>query len=152
VTEGSAGAEEQGCGGAGGAHAGVVGWTGGGTHRESPGGAAGSWRRCKVSWTVVRGIYKQGIVEPIERVPHREGVEVLLLFPERLGRAGTKGLWSRMKQQMSGEMPDLLSMTDDEKRAEFDKLSDMIAERLPYHSVEELERAMRGDEYGLVGY
>jgi len=105
-----------------------------------------------VSWTVVRGIYKKGIVEPLERVSHREGIEVLLLFPERLGRTGAKGLWLRIKQQMSREMPDLLSMTADEKRAEFDKLSNMIAERLPYHSVEELERAMRGDEYGLVGY
>ena len=34
----------------------------------------------------------------------------------------------------------------------FDRLSDVIAERMPYRSLEEFERAMRGDEYGLVGY
>jgi len=45
-----------------------------------------------------------------------------------------------------------MSMTDDEKREEFDRLSKMIAERMPYRSPEEFERAMRGDEYGLVGY
>ena len=35
-------------------------------------------------WTVVRGVYKKGTVEPLERVPHREGVEVLVLFPKRV--------------------------------------------------------------------
>ena len=49
-------------------------------------------------------------------------------------------------------MPDLVSMTEDEKREEFDRLSDVIAEHMPYRPMEEFERAMRGDEYGLVGY
>jgi hypothetical protein len=49
-------------------------------------------------------------------------------------------------------MPDLLLMTDDEAKAEFDKLSDKIAENLPFETVEEFEQAMRGDEYGLARY
>jgi len=103
-------------------------------------------------WTVVRGVYKKGIVEPLERVPHREGVEVLVLFPKRVMRTGAKGIWRQIKREMAKEMPDLVSMTEDEKREEFDRLSDVIAERMPYRSMEEFERAMRGDEYGLVGY
>lgn len=103
-------------------------------------------------WTVVRAIYKRGIVEPLESVPYREGVEVLVLFPEQVRWTGAQGIWQRIKQEMASEMPDLVSMTEDEKREEFDRLSNMIAERMPYRSLEEFERAMRGNEYGLVGY
>ena len=105
-----------------------------------------------MSWEVARGVYKQGRIEPLERVSYREGVEVLILFPERVKRTGAKGIWQRVKQWIAEEIPDLLSMTEGEKRDEFDRLSNVIAERLPYRSVEEFERAMRGDEYGLVGY
>jgi predicted DNA-binding antitoxin AbrB/MazE fold protein len=103
-------------------------------------------------WAVVRGMYEQGIVKPLESVPYGEGIEVLVLFPERIRPTGEGGIWQRIKGKMAREMPDLLSMTQGEKREEFDRLSKVIAERMPYRSLEEFERAMRGDEYGLVGY
>jgi hypothetical protein len=105
-----------------------------------------------MSWVVVKGMYKKGVVEPLELVPYRENVEVLVLFPEGIERTGVKGVWQQIKQEIAKQIPDLLSMTDDEKREEFDRLSNVIAERMPYHSLEEFERAMRGDEYGLAGY
>ena len=105
-----------------------------------------------MSWVVVKGMYKEGVVEPLESVPYREGVEVLVLFPERIKWTGVKGIWQQIKEEIAQQMPDLLSMTDDEKREEFDRLSNVIGERMPYHSLEEFERAMRGDDYGLVGY
>jgi hypothetical protein len=112
----------------------------------------GDDRRCKMSWTVVRGVYRKGIVEPLEIAPSQEGVQVLVLFPAHIGGTGAKGIWQRIKQDIAREIPDLLGMTGDEKRDEFDKLSNVIVERMPYRSVEEFERAMRGGEYGLVGY
>ncbi len=101
---------------------------------------------------VIRGVYKQGRIEPLERVSYREGVEVLILFPEHIKRTGATSIWQQVKQRIADEIPDLLSMTEGEKQDEFDRLSDVIAERMPYRSLEEFERAMRGDEYGLVGY
>jgi len=105
-----------------------------------------------MSWAVVRGVYKEGIIEPLEKVADREGTEVLVLFPKRAAPAGARGIWQQIKQDIAGEAPDLLKMTNKERREEFDRLSDMIVERMPYRSVEEFEKAMRGDEYGLVGY
>jgi len=105
-----------------------------------------------MSWVVVKGMYKKGVVEPLESFPYREGVEVLILFPEGIKWTGVKGIWQQIKQEIAKQIPDLLSMTDDEKREEFDRLSNVIAEHMPYHSLEEFEGAMRGDEYGLVGY
>ena len=105
-----------------------------------------------MAWVVVKGIYKKGMVEPLELVPYREGVEVLVLFPESATRGRAKGIWQEIKGEIAKEIPDLLSMTDDQKQEEFDRLSNVIAERMPYRSVEEFERAMRGDQYGLVGY
>ena len=99
-----------------------------------------------------RGVHKGGIVEPLERAPYREGGEVLVLFPERVKWARAEGIWQEIKQKIAKEMPDLLSMSVSEKREEFDRLSSVIAERMSYRSPEEFERAMRGDEYGLVGY
>ena len=103
-------------------------------------------------WAVVRGIYKRGIVEPLESVPYREGMEVLVLFPEQVKWTRAEGVWRRIKQQMAREMPDLLSMTEDERREEFDRLSSVIAKRMPYCSLEEFERVMRGDEHDLARY
>jgi predicted DNA-binding antitoxin AbrB/MazE fold protein len=96
-------------------------------------------------WTIVRGVYKKGVVQPLEKLPHREGVEVLVLFPEPLKRTEGERAWQRIKQAIAEEMPDLVSMTKDERRGEFARLSKVIAESMPYRSLEEFERAMRGD-------
>ena len=97
-------------------------------------------------------MYEQGVIKPLESVPYREGIEVLVLFPEQIRPTGVGRIWQRIKGGMAREMPDLLSMTEGEKREEFDRLFSVIAERMPYRSLEEFERAMRGDQYGLVGY
>ena len=104
-----------------------------------------------MSWTVVRGIYKKGVVEPLDRAPQREGVEVLVLFPTQ-SPAASQGVWQRIKHDLAREMPELLDMTADDKREEFTRLSRKVAEGMPYQSVEEFERAMRGDEYDLTGH
>ena len=104
-------------------------------------------------WTVVKGVYKKGVVEPLDLTPRREGVQVLVLFPDLVEHtAESKGIWQRIKQDLAREIPELAMMTADEKREEFNRLSRAVAEQMPYRSVEEFERAMRGDEYGLVGY
>ncbi len=105
-----------------------------------------------MTWSVVRGIYKEGIIEPVMPTPYREGIEVLVLFPEQATSEKTSRVWQKIKQGIVDKVPELKNMTDAEKRADFDRLSTEIATNLPYNSVEEFERAMWGDDYGLVGY
>ncbi|PKO24201.1 MAG: hypothetical protein CVU38_00155 [Chloroflexi bacterium HGW-Chloroflexi-1] len=105
-----------------------------------------------MAWAVVRGEYLGGVVKPLEEAPSREGAEVLILFPERAEIVQGRGVWQQVKQEIAREMPDLRYMTAEARRADFDRLSSIIAENMPYRSVEEFERAMRGDEYGLTGY
>lgn len=105
-----------------------------------------------MAWAVIKGRYKHGVVELAEETPDQEGTEVLVLFPQRPVTGERLGMWQRIKQTIADEMPDLLEMTDVEKEQEFDQLSATIADHMPYQSLEEFERAMRGDEYGLIGY
>jgi hypothetical protein len=107
-------------------------------------------RRQKMGWGVVKGVYRQGVVEPVERFPGQEGTEVFVLFPEHASKPHSHGVWQQIKREMAKEMPDLERQTMAEKRREFDRLSQRIAEQLPYDSPEELERAMRGDDYDLA--
>lgn len=104
-----------------------------------------------MEWGVVKGVYKQGVVEPLERFPGREGTEVFVLFPEPAQARG-RSIWQQIKHELAQEMPDLENRTAAEKRREFERLSQQIAENLPYESPEELERVMRGDEYDLAGH
>jgi len=104
-----------------------------------------------MTWTVVRGRYKHGVIELLEEAPDREGLEVLILFPKP-GPGEHPGIWGRMKERIAREMPDLLGMSVEERKQEFDRLSATIVRQMPYRSLEEFEAAMRGDEYGLVGY
>ena len=105
-----------------------------------------------MAWTVVRGRYRQGVIELLEEAPAREGTEVLIMLPERPRPDRAGGIWQQIKQEIAREMPDLLQMTAEAKRYQFERLSALIAERMPYRSLEEFERAMRGDEYGLARY
>jgi hypothetical protein len=77
---------------------------------------------------------------------------VFVLFPEPTPNARGRSIWQQIKQEMAKEMPDLMNRTMTEKRREFDRLSQLIAEHLPYDSPEEMEKAMRGDEYDLAGH
>lgn len=105
-----------------------------------------------MTWEVVKGRYRQGFIKLAEEVPDQEGSEVLVLFPERRAKGEHHGMWQRMKQTIAAEIPDLLQMTDQERKKEFDTISSKIAEGMPYRSLEEFERAMRGDYYGIARY
>ena len=105
-----------------------------------------------MTWAVVRGRYKQGVIELLEEVPDQEGMEVLILFPKRPDSSEHPGIWLRMKQKIAEEMPDLVAMTDEARKQEFDRLSTLVAKQMPYRSLEEFEAAMRGDEYDLIRY
>lgn len=104
-----------------------------------------------MAWEVVKGRYKQGIIELEEKVPDQEGIEVLVLFPERKTR-DRQDTWQRIKQNIAAEMPELVKMTDKERKKVFDDISSKIASNMPYQSLEEYEQAMRGDQYGLTRY
>jgi hypothetical protein len=60
--------------------------------------------------------------------------------------------WQLLRTRLVAEQPELLYMPDEDLRQEFDRLSAQIAEQMPYTSPEELERVMRGDDYGLARY
>jgi hypothetical protein len=60
--------------------------------------------------------------------------------------------WQRVKEDLARDMPELADMTPEEKREEFERLSRIAAEQMPYDSVDAFERAMRGDEYALAGH
>lgn len=97
-----------------------------------------------MEWGVVKGVYKQGVVEPLEPFSGWEGAEVFVLFPEPVPEPRVHSIWQQIKKEMAKEMPELEQQTMAEKRREFDRLSQLIAEHLPYDSPEEMERAMRG--------
>ena len=61
-------------------------------------------------------------------------------------------IWSQIKAEIAKEMPDLTAMTMREIQVEFERLSQQMADSIPYQSVEEFEHAMRGEVYGLAGH
>lgn len=101
-------------------------------------------------WQTVKGTYKAGVIELTEPLPEREGQQVLILFPD----AGSQnaGIWQQIKSEFAREMPDLEQEQPDTAKVEFEALSAKVQEALPYETVEEFERAMRGDEHGLARY
>ncbi len=105
-----------------------------------------------MSWVVVKGIYREGKIEPLEEVIYRQGSEVLVLFPEVVARPRGQNIWQKLKQRLDQQSPELLTMTSAERQQDFDASSQKIAERMPYRSVTEFERAMRGDQYDLAGH
>ena len=105
-----------------------------------------------MAWTVVKGRYSHGIVEPLEKVSGQENAPVLILFPGRPLPRNASGIWQRIKETIAEEMPDLLQMSDEARQLEFDQISETVAEKIPYQSLEEFERVMRGDQYGLTRY
>ncbi|HSN76322.1 MAG TPA: hypothetical protein VL334_14705 [Anaerolineae bacterium] len=60
------------------------------------------------------------------------------------------GLWQQIKDQLAENTPDLLEMSPEARKAQFDRLSEKIASELSYESMEAFEQAMRGDTYGLA--
>ena len=52
--------------------------------------------------------------------------------------------WQRVLELIMADYPEVLNRTIEEQRAEFDRISDKIAQNLPYDTAEEFEDAMRG--------
>jgi len=104
-----------------------------------------------MTWLAIKGKYENGVVKPSKQLSAREGQDVLIFFTAP-DAPSSVSVWQDFKNGVAEAMPDLLLMTDDEAKAEFDKLSDKVAENLPFETVEEFEQAMRGDKYGLARY
>jgi hypothetical protein len=105
-----------------------------------------------MTWAVVRGQYKGGMVKPLEKMLGRDGIEVLILFPEYPARVEAPGVWEQIEQAIAKEMPDLTTMSAEARQTEFDQLSEKAAQNMPYRTLGEFEQAMRGDDYGLARY
>jgi hypothetical protein len=105
-----------------------------------------------MTWAVVKGQYKGGMIKPLEKMFGRDGAEVLILFPEYPARGEPPDAWERIEQAIAKEMPDLATMSAEARQIEFDQLSEKAAQNMPYRTLEEFEQAMRGDDYGLVRY
>jgi nitrogen fixation NifU-like protein len=64
------------------------------------------------------------------------------LFPKRqMPAAEMPGVWEQIEQDIVQEMPDLLTMSAEEQQADFDRLSGIIAQNMPYRTLEEFEQA-----------
>ena len=59
-----------------------------------------------MTWTVVRGRYKRGTIELLERMPAPKGTEVLILLPERPRPYKKGGVWQHMRvRQENSSVP-----------------------------------------------
>jgi hypothetical protein len=105
-----------------------------------------------MTWAVVKGQYKGGMVTPLEKMLGRDGTEVLILFPDYPVLVEDSGAWEQIEQAIVREMPDLTTMSTEARQTEFDQLSAKVAQNMPYRTREAFERAMRGDDYGLARY
>lgn len=105
-----------------------------------------------MTWAVVRGQYKGGMIKPLEKMLGRDRAEVLILFPEYPARVKAPGAWEQIEQAIAREMPNLATMSAEARQTEFDQLSEKVAQNMPYRTLEEFEQAMRGDDYGLARY
>jgi len=83
-----------------------------------------------MTWAVVKGRYKQGMIKPLEKLPYRQDteVQVFILFPENIEQQRKNETWQRIKREIVREMPSLVNMTSSEKRADFERLSKRITE------------------------
>lgn len=106
-----------------------------------------------MTWTVVEGVYKDGQVRLNEDLNHGRMMNVLVLVPVWTQPDTDKNSsWNKILQKIVADKPELLTRPLEEQRRDFDRLSEKIAEQMPYQSVQEFEQAMRGDHYDLVRY
>lgn len=58
-----------------------------------------------------------------------------------------------VKAQIAEEYPELKRpRTPEQIKKDFDRITKKIRKQIPFKSLEEMERAMRGDDFGLVRY
>jgi len=102
----------------------------------------------------VQGVYHNGIVIPREKVPYHGDVDVVIVFVGDMEGEKNEGVqaYEKLRTKIAQKYPELLKETDEEASEAFEKLSQKVADNMPYETVEEFEKVMRGDEYGLIGY
>ena len=83
----------------------------------------------------IRGVVAHGVIKPPGDAPYPEGTEVTVILPAR-----TKGVWERIRESIAEEYPDLREMTLSEAIEEFERLSDKIAEHIPFKDWREMDR------------
>lgn len=102
----------------------------------------------------VAGVYHNGMVIPEEKIPFKEDMEVVILFLRKKGSkiVGNSEVYEKLRNRIAQEIPELLDQTPKEKREDFERLSKKVADNMPFKSVKEMERTMKGDYYGLARY
>lgn len=102
-----------------------------------------------------KGIYRNGTIELSETLNLRDGTEVnatIEASSEQSRKEYIRSFWEDVKQQIAEEQPELLAMTREERIEDFERLSQKIAENLPYKTPEEFMQAMRGGGFDLARY
>ncbi len=100
----------------------------------------------------VQGVYHNGVVIPREKVPYHGAIDVVIVSVGDIEGEKNKGAqaYEKLRARIAEKHPELLKETDGEAEEAFEKLSQKVADTMPYKTIEEFERAMRGDEYGLI--
>ena len=85
-------------------------------------------------------------------MPYHGDIDVVIVFVDDIEGEKNEGAqaYEKLRARIAEKHPELLKETDEEAREAFEKLSQKIADNMPYKTVEEFERAMRGDDYGLI--
>lgn len=95
-----------------------------------------------------RGIVRNSVVEFLDNLSFPDGTEVRVTI---LSRKSGK-VWDKIKKTIAEKYPDLPEMTHAEATREFEQLSDKVAKNMEFKDWREMERFMKGDNYGLTGH
>lgn len=96
----------------------------------------------------VKGVYEDKMVRLLEEVDAAEGTKVEVLFSNEERKdhiRQSEEIHRRIKESIAKAVPKLTYMSDEELKADFAKLSQKVAEGLPFSNWKEAERFMRGE-------
>lgn len=98
----------------------------------------------------IKGTYKrEGTVELRESIDASDDVEVLVIFPDKEKQTS---IYDKLKAKLEKSYPNLKNRTKQQKKEDFEKISEKIAKELPFESWKEMDRVLKGDSYGLSGH
>jgi len=96
----------------------------------------------------IKGVYKKrGTVELRESIEAPDDVEVLVIFPNKSSKQTL--IYNRLKAKLKENYPNLKNRTKQQKKEDFERISEKISQELPFKSWKEMDRALKGDSYGL---
>lgn len=95
----------------------------------------------------VRGIYRDGVIELSEKVAASNGQSVIVIFPELFPKKDTESYREQLQSSIARWDPEFLEMTESERQLEFERISEKIADSLPFQTPEEFIRAMRREDF-----